>query len=361
MRSLVFIAMFASQVAIAQTDSSKIVYDVSVSYLYTSIWTGQSSLKPFKQNHPQVVQFDFGILKNSQKSWNYCNCYSRNGVSLSYIDFGNPSQLGQAFAIAVFTEPTLFSSQRFVLSLRASTGFAFLNKVYDSVSNKENIFFSSKVSYLLVAGVNASYRLNQNFRFRVGAQFSHISNGGKRDPNEGLNFPGVVLGLNYVFNPEKLERRPKGIFNDKSLGLLVHSFAAQRTAQANLNWPEEVRGVAGANIGLIERLSRINGIGGGAEIYYDGINVVFQQQSGRPIQTTVAGVGIHHYLYFGKLLFGQQFSWYVTPNTNYQRNIYQRYFLEYEVVKNWYAGVSLKAHGNHSDYLAFSVGRLFKL
>lgn len=362
MRYYVFILMLVARTAIAQGDSSKIVYNVSLNYLFSSIWTGgHTSLSSFKRNHPQSFQIDFGSLKKSQEKWNYCNCYSINGVSLSYINFGNPSQLGQAFTISAFAEPTLLHVNRFALSLRASAGFALLNNVYDSVSNKESIFFSTKLSYLLTIGSNATYRLSQNFILRGGVQFSHISNGGRRDPNEGMNFPGVGLGLSYLFNPEPLTQRPKEKFDGKSWSLLVHGFGAQRTAQANINWPEEVRWVGGINIGLIRRISRLNGVGGGGEIYYDGINSVFQQQSGRTIWTTVGGASIQHYLFFGKLLFGQQFAWYVTPNTGYQKNIYQRYFLEYELAKNWYAGVSLKAHGDHSDYMAISFGRMFKL
>jgi hypothetical protein len=176
-----------------------------------------------------------------------------------------------------------------------------------------------------------------------------------------MNFPGVGLGLSYQVNPQKLEARSKERFEEKSWSVMVHAFGAQRSAQANVNWPEQVRWVSGITIGVIKRVSRINGIGGGGEIYYDGINSVFQQQSGRTIQTTVGGAGIQHYLFFGKLLFGQQFAWYLTANTGYRQNSYQRYFLEYEVIKNWYIGVSLKAHTDHSDYMAVSVGRRIKL
>jgi hypothetical protein len=345
----------------AQNDSLKIIYDFSATYLYSSIWTGNASLQSFKQDHPQALRIDFGVLKHSQKNWNYCNCYSRNGVSISYINFGNPSKLGQAFTLSVFAEPILISLNRFAVSLRTSAGFAFLNKVYDSISNKENIFFSTKLSYLLEAGLNASYQLSESFKLRATAQFNHISNGGRSDPNEGMNFPALGFGLNYTFNKHQPEKRQKEKFEPKPLGLMAHIFGSQRTAQANSTWPEEVRWVTGINLGLIKRIGRLNGIGGGGEIYYDGINSVFQQQSNSKIQTTVGGISVQHYLFFGKLLFGQQFAWYVTPNTGYQKNIYQRYFLEYEIKKNWYAGVTLKAHGDHSDYLAASIGKFFLL
>jgi hypothetical protein len=353
--------LLMSQGVIGQRDSSDVRFDVSFNYFYSFILTGRTSLQPFKQNHPQLVQLDLGIINHSQKSWAYCNCFSRNGVSFSYIDFENSNQLGHAFAISAFAEPLLISSRRFTVSLRASAGFAFLNKVYDSIANPENIFFSSKLSYLLAVGANASYQVGEHFRLRVAAQVNHISNGGKRDPNEGMNFPGVGIGMSYAFDQQKLDQRTRERFDGKSWYLIAHAFGSQRTAQANLNWPEEVRGLGGVNVGVVRRTSRINGIGGGGEIYYDGINSVFQQQSRRTIQTVVSGLSIQHYLFFGKLLFGQQFAWYITPNTGYRQSIYQRYFLEYELIENWYAGVSLKAHADHSDYLAFSVGRKIKL
>jgi hypothetical protein len=176
-----------------------------------------------------------------------------------------------------------------------------------------------------------------------------------------MNFPGLTIGVTYTVNPKLLEQRARERFTNKTLNLVVHGFGGIRTAWGDANWPEEKRILIGANIGLIKRLGRMEGIGVGGEYYYDGINEVYQQRSGQTIQTNVGGVSIQNYLFFGKLLFGQQFSWYVTPSTGFQKNIYQRYILEYEVKRNWYAGVTLKAHGDHSDYLAVSTGYFLKL
>ena len=344
-----------------QTDTSKTIYTLSAKYSYSSIWTGRESLQQFTQDHPWFLQFDFGIIKNTQHAWNYCNCYSENGVSLGYINFANPEKLGKAITLAVFTEPYLVSDKRFQLSLRGNAGFAFLNNVYDSISNRDAIFFSTKLSFVLGLGANFSWRLNQNWKLTTSAMFNHISNAGRKDPNEGMNFPGVSIGVHYTFKPQQLDVRTKQRFTDKTVGLMIHGFGNIRTAWADANWPEEKRLVIGTNLGVIKRLGRIIGLGVGGEYYYDGINEVYHQRSGQTIQTLVGGVSIQNYIFFGKLLFGQQFAWYVTPNTGFQRNIYQRYFLEYEVKRNWYAGVTLKAHGDHSDYLALSTGYFFKI
>jgi hypothetical protein len=357
---LILILFFAVIESNAQKDSSSTIYSLSGKVGYNSIWTNRTSLQQFTQDHPWSVQVDLGVLKNTQKAWNHCNCYSENGVSLGYINFSNPEKLGKAITIAGFTEPYLILKKRFQLSLRATAGLAFLNNVYDSISNKDNIFFSTKTSFVLGMGINFSWLLNQNWKATISGQFNHISNAGKKDPNEGMNFPGATLGLTYTLNPKILENRIREPFH-KTTSLVVHGFGGVRTAWADTKWPEEKRLVIGANVGLIRRLGRIIGVGAGGEYYYDGINEVYQQRSGQTIQTSVGGVSIQNYIFFGKLIFGQQFAWYVTPNTGFQKNIYQRYILEYEVKLNWYAGVTLKAHGDHSDYLAVSTGYFFKL
>ncbi len=346
---------------IAQTDTSNIIYNLSGKILYSSIWTGRESLHQFTQDHPWSAQIDFSVLKNTQYAWNYCHCYSQSGLSFGYINFANPSKLGKAFTVAGFAEPYLLLSKRFQISLRGGMGLAFLNKVYDSIANRENIFFSTKMSFLLMLGTNFSWQINEYLKFKTSIQFNHISNGGRRDPNEGMNFPGFTIGLDYSINRQKLERRTKEKFTGKSVGVVIHTFGNLRTAWAGGVWPEERQLVLGSNGGVIKRISRLNGVGAGGEFYYDGINSVYQQRSGQSIQTVVAAVNVQHYLFFGKLLFGQQLAWFVTPNTGYKRVLFQRYFIEYEMRRNWYAGFSLKAHGDHADYLAFSTGYFFKI
>ena len=176
-----------------------------------------------------------------------------------------------------------------------------------------------------------------------------------------MNFPGLGIGMDFGLNPQPLQKRTKERFRDKPFGIMLQGFGNQRTAAAEGVWPEEKRLVIGTNVGFIKRVSRLNGIGVGAELYYDGINAVYQQRTGQALQTTVGAVSIQHYLFLGKLLFGQQMAWYVTPNTGSQQKIFERYFIEYEVKKNWYAGFTLKATGDQSDYMGFSAGYFLRI
>lgn len=351
--------LFQSQLYAQSGDS--VFHDFSLTIQRASIWTERPSLQPFTRNHPWSVQLDWGMIHTKTRSWNYCQCYTRNGLSAGYTNFANPQQLGQAVTVSAFTEPVLAHTDRLRLSVRGSAGFAFLSKVYDSVTNKEPIFFSTPISFLLTMGVNLEYRLSEHFWITAAGQFNHISNGGRRDPNEGMNFIGTSLSLRYVMKPATLISRQKTKYTGRGPVMMVHGFGNIHTAQATPVFQAEHKWVAGVNAGLIQRLGRMTGLGAGGEYYYDGLNEVYQQRSHQPLQTGVGSVSLQHYLFLGKLLFGQQFAWYVTTQTGQAQPTYQRYFLEYEIRDNWYAGFSLKAHGDHSDYMAFSIGHSIKL
>jgi len=355
---MLIIFIFVQHRLCAQADS--VIHDLSFTTQQATIWTERSSLQVFKRDHPRFLQLDWGIIRNTSKTWEYCNCYLRNGLSVGYIDFAN-SQLGQAVTVSAYTEPYLVYTGRVRFSIRGSTGLVFLNKVYDSLTNPAAIFFSTKMSFLLTLSTNLSYQLSERFWITGGIQLNHISNGGRRAPNEGMNFMGATLSLSYRLTTSSFFKRPKMKYRNTMLGLMIHGFGNSHTVQATPVYLEESRAVAGINIGLIKRVGRLTGLGIGGEYYYDGLNQVYQQRYNQPMQTGIGSVSLQHYLFLGKLLFGQQLAWYVTPGTGNPQATYQRYWLEYEVKKYWYAGFSLKAHGDHSDYFAFSVGRIIKL
>jgi len=325
----------------------------------TSIWTERGVLQPFTRDHPWSLALDAGWLSNSQRAWNSCGCYTQSGLSLGYFNFANPAKLGHAVTLSAFTAPYLRVSKRMIVSLRGSAGLAFLDRVYDSVRNRENIFFSTPMSFYLALGLAADYRLSSKWSLYGAAQFNHISNGGRRDPNEGMNFPGWGVGVRYTAKGEGLTPRVTAPFTDRGWTIIAQLFGNQRTVQATPSLPMEQRPLVGLNVGMVRRLGRINSIGPGGEWYFDGINAAIQQRGGPVLSPGTAAVNLQHYLYLGKLLFGQQVAWFVTSNTGYTRRFFQQYVLQYEVSRGWYAGVLLKAHGDHSDFLAFALGRSF--
>jgi hypothetical protein len=311
-------------------------------------------------NNPQLIQLDFSVLKNTQKAYEYGRCYSKNGLSFSHVNFGNADKLGTASTLALYVEPHLLASRKFQVTLRAGGGVAYLNKVYNAVSDSNNLFYSKPLSYLLLVNVNVYYALTANVRVNVSAQFSHISNGGARWPNYGMNFPTWGLGIEYAIHPQVLQARTCAPFTNRSVKVITHLFGGRNTARAGDSYPEEKKPVFGINAGVLKPLGRISALGFGGELYYDAICKVKQTRYEKKFNSTIGSVSLQHYFFFGKLLCGQQLAYYITKlNPDTPTNFYQRYFFEYKVKGPLYLGVSLKAHGQISDYMSITTSYIF--
>jgi hypothetical protein len=302
------------------------------------------------------AQLELSVVKNTQRTWNYCNCYSKNGASLSYVDFGNPTNLGHSINLATYVEPYLSFSRKLQFSFRAGAGLAYLNRTFNALTNPDNTFYSRRLSFLMLVNLNAYYAITPALRASATVQFSHISNGGARDPNWGINYPTVGIGLEYMLQPETLRPREHQRFTNRSIKVITHLFGGQRPLQGHGTWPDKRAIIAGINTGVVKPLGRINAIGLGAELYYDGTSRLREARDNKDYKPLVGALSIQHYFFFGRLLFGQQLAYQVTAlNPDVSKRIYQRYFLEYRISRNWYGGVSLKAYGNISENLAITT------
>jgi hypothetical protein len=311
-------------------------------------------------HHPLLFQVDLSILKNRQQVWDYCGCFMKNGISLSYTDLGNAHSLGNAISILLYTEPHLVWSTKFKLTLRTGAGLTYTNRVYHVETNPTNITISKHLSFLLSINPNLYFSINNRTAVNFGVQINHISNGGTRWPNWGLNFATAGIGFEYTIHPQILNKRKTTPFSARSIKYAVHIFGGRHHSDPQDQWTEKRRMVAGINIGVLKPLGRINSLGIGGEIYYDGIAKVLEAQSGMHYHLLIGSVSLQHYFTLGKVLFGQQLAYYVTPlNPNIKTHIYQRYLLEYKIKGPWYAGVSLRAHGKISDYLTLTTGLIF--
>ena len=170
------------------------------------------------------LSLELSRLRYTQSAWSACNCYSQNGLSLMYFNFDDPEVLGSSVNLAVFAEPH-FTYGNFNLSLRAGLGVSLLTKVYHVESNPENIFFSRTMSGILLLQLTNRVWLNEHFGIRLSGAYHHISNGGSKQPNLGMNFPTISIGAEYSIGRIRLARREKQQVSKKQYNTMPVSFS----------------------------------------------------------------------------------------------------------------------------------------
>lgn len=353
---LVFFILFSSFVC--GQESSRNPVSLSLKPQYGFILPHSSKVEHLTHTNPFGVEMEYAWLMLKDKDWQQCNCYSKMGFSFLYINYANPDIVGSSYNLIGFAEPFLIRSTKFLFSARMGVGITFLDKIYDEQENPENQFFSTYLSFIAHIDLNAYFKLTEKLNFLIFAKYCHISNGGVKDPNYGMNFPTFGVGLNYYPEGEiKFKDREKDVFAPEFF-YGIYPFGTTKTVSADNNDAEKLTLVTGA-YGIAGRtVSKINGFSVGFGYVYDGAKKEELSRAGiRKDHQQVSFLAGHH-LQFGKFDFSQFWGTYIYAPDK-PRNFYQRYSITYALTKHITGGVTLKAHGDVADNFNVLIGVVF--
>jgi hypothetical protein len=305
-------------------------------------------LKPLSESNPFGINLHYQVLKTSKTNWDACACFHYLGIQFSYHNFANRSVLGSAASLAGTFEPILWQNQRLRISLLTGVGVSYLSEYYDAIENPDNIFFSSPISFLGFVSPKLEYRFSDAWSAHLSFAYNHISNGGQSQPNKGMNYPMLGLGINaYLENPE-LPSYDKAPIPKNWYGYIDVGFTTSEVTGSTARKP-----VLGMALGAYRSVSRINALGGGLDIVGD-----YALSNESP--ALMPAVFIANHFLFGKFDFSQRMALYLSKPENYQTAaFYQRYLLMYRAFRNVSLGVSMKAHGHVAEHMDVRIGWRF--
>lgn len=317
-----------------------------------------SEVRGIATSNPWGLEADISFHFTDKKAWQYLQAYSRLGASFAYYNFDNPDILGNAYSFLLFAEPFLSAEKKFSFSFRLGIGISYLDNVYDPISNPENLFYSTPISFPLVANFMGNYRIGKHFLLRAGATYSHISNGGVRQPNKGINYPTITTGLNYTLRSTNFpDRHPEEGFSegekrDFSIAL-VGGIKDSRVRE------ERQLPLLGIAAYVSQRIGRISAVLVGAEWIgdYSIREQIRENEQDRGFFR--GGLLAGHELRIGRIRFSQQLGVYLYAPFPARDPVYQRYGLEYHTAKKIFFGVNLKAHRHVADFFDARLGLNF--
>ncbi|WP_234734644.1 acyloxyacyl hydrolase [Tellurirhabdus bombi] len=306
-----------------------------------------SELRSISGSKPIGFELTYSRMALSRRAWERCNCFARVGAYVNYYNFNDPVVLGQTVGAGGYFEPLISYRSRLYFSARITAGFTYLTRIYDSQTNPENVFFSLPVSALVGLGASAHYRLNNNLHFVLSGNYNHISNGGIRKPNKGMNFPTLSVGLEYHPQPttfpayqNQMRRKP-----DRRWTYRAVAFGAIKVMEATDRHPELPRTLLGSTLTAGYRLNSFHALSGGFDLIADGS---VRETIRRDSLTTSSGqlaLLAGYELWQGRYTFAVHMGWNLLhPGKPYSDVIYQRYQLLYRFTDQLVAGVGLKAN-----------------
>ncbi len=315
------------------------------------------------QSKPWSVEVDLNWHLRRRSVWDYCYCYPRTGISVMYTDFALPRVLGSAVSIYPFIEPFIRPEKRLNFAIRFGIGPAFMTKPYDDVTNPDNLFFSSTLSFVALLNFSANYRITDQLSFRLAGNYNHISNSGYREPNLGINFPSVNAGFDYSLKTTEFEDREKDpgvVLNPKKNRVdFVGLISAKPTRPGKKEKRYPVYGltttysrVVGRIFALTACAEWVNDLSLKEKIREDNI---VDESGDYPDHNRIGALAGVEWL-FGRFIFYQQFGCYLYAPVEAKNKLYQRYGLNFKITNHIYTGLNIKAHGQDADFMDLRVG-----
>jgi hypothetical protein len=329
-------------------------FSAGVQAHYGFVIVHSEDVRSVENSFPIGLSVDLMRTTSNPSTWNQCKCFPTVGLSVTYWNFNSPDILGMAINSVFFVEPEFGIWQNLHFSFRAGLGFSYLTKPYDKVSNPDNLSYSTHVAFPLQASLFVNYRLKNQWTIKLGVDYNHISNGGLKEPNKGINYPTASLGVNYyVHRPVPSVNPYKDIVNDFSLSprMELYTFIARKEIETNNHGA--LWGFGGSAYWPI---SRINAVGGQLEVTHNIAQQKRYENSGLESAAWQLGIAATNDFPLGKFYFSQSFGYYLLKLRSEDYDFYQRYVLTYSIQKRLLIGVALRAHGHIADFLELRLG-----
>lgn len=317
------------------------------------------SIRALANTKPAGLELTYSRMALSRRAWDNCHCFARIGAYVHYISFSNPAVLGQTLGAGAYFEPLLWYRGRTTLTMRATAGLAYLTRVYDAQTNPQNLFFSMPLSGLLALGLNAYYPLTDCFQLLASVNYNHISNGGTRQPNKGMNFPTASLGLAY--QPKRTilpDTRPwRSAPLDSRWVYRAVLFGTIKVMEATDRYPETPRTQWGTTLTTGYRINRFHAFSGGIEYLHDNAVRETIRRENQPDNFRQLALLAGYELWPGRYTFSIHMAYNAfRPGPNYADKIYQRYQLLYRVPNGLTLGIGLKADRQVADGFDVRLG-----
>lgn len=334
---------------------------IATRFLYGSVIAHSIYIKNTEGAHPKAIAIDISKQLTDSITFQKYGCYPRMGFSVSYSDF-NTKILGRAAGVTYFMEPHFRTGNKTSIFLKAGSGFGYLSSPNDSVKNPTNYTYSLHINIHSQVAAGFTYRLSDHFAAEIVTGFEHYSNGNLREPNRGLNWYYLGMGIRYTPQNNSLPAYPKN--KDTSWKQIKHAidigifYSPKEGYKADFKTPAR-KVLTGTHVQVTKMISNISALSIAGEVYYDGALKNIKNHINDSSSSILAGIMAGHEFVFRKFIFSQQLGIYVHKHTQTYSDryhqpfetLYHRWGLRYQLTSHWYIGINMLARKNVADFI----------
>lgn len=362
--TLVIAFLCLSVSVLAQSADTASLFFTGLQAHYGFIIPHSAVIEPVSHTNPIGFGFSLNRLNTSFERWKVFNAYWISGIEAGYFSFQNPGVLGGAFVLTGYAEPILSHGKRHIISLKTGAGLSYHTEIYDAMENPANQFFCTRISFPLYLSARFKYRLSAKTFIVLSGNYNHISNGGMKQPNYGMNFPTLSLGLeSYRYPIHELGRKYTADMSETKKGFyfIFEALSAYKVVDATDLYPEKGTLSIGFHARAARQIGRFYSLNAGGEIIMDAaIKEIIERENLGVDYKRLALTAGQDFL-FGKVIFTQYLGFYVYSPYKAKNTVYEKYEIGYRIQKNLLLGVYLKAHTSDAElmglYLSYVINK----
>ncbi|MFM1971146.1 MAG: hypothetical protein RL731_968 [Bacteroidota bacterium] len=340
-----FLFFFGLNQAWSQTELKQVAWSVGFQPQRAFVYAHTPKLSQFKGSGGTGFQIDLNRYRLDTLASTYSRFKFNSGFAFQWMRFDS-SSLGTAFNFSYFLEPVLWEYQALQLRLRAAGGLNLATRPYDQKSNPTNPAYSFYINGYLGLGLGAYLKVNNKLKVFANATYSHFSNGNTGNPNFGLNYPHIGVGLDYSL---KTSSKPIGktMFQKEVWRYDIGVFASNKSLPI---LPDNRFWVYGALVQTGYRYNTLNALTLGVEMFRDhsmrtavDSNIFYLNKD---VSINLGGLLLGHEFIFNRCIFSQQLGMYFFNElpSDLVGRFYHRWGFNYKLHKQWMLGLNLNAN-----------------
>lgn len=353
---------------IVHSDSSFGIYEqnskklIGGSFIYGYMIPHAKEVLPVRGLNPRGYELFFNWHLYNDDVWNDCNCYPRLSLFLSYYDFDLEVLLGHGYSAGMAFTYFFGLPSDFNFHLKGRGGLSYLTNPYNPDAEIVNWSYSTNLNFILSAGGGITFRPTDRLEFQLDGSMNHQSNAAYQEPNGGINYWALALSTNYFLDVPDFQKR---VIYDP-----YPDSEKKKRWDASFSWgissmPFALPGkVPMYNITILRsiQLWRIFAVTFGGEFERNGRAVEWHRRytPERAINPYRGSLQTGGEFLMGKTLFGVQLGWYIYRPYVEKDDVYQRFYLMYNIFNDIYTGITFKSYRNSADHFSFRFTYSFR-
>ncbi|MEE1142316.1 MAG: acyloxyacyl hydrolase [Bacteroidales bacterium] len=319
-----------------------------------------------------ATSFRYERQTDGSRPWHQLYDYPSYGLGLYIADFNVKNQLGKPIALYGFMSSYVINKPKWSLKAEFSLGLAF-NWQHFSLENPFNDVMGASLSCYIDAGLSAYRLIGSKFEIGVGLSLSHFSNGAMAKPNKGLNVITPKLSLKYKpYGAFEYAQTQLPTFNSTIEDLTTIFIGSHNVLtilpkeEVDKQYNKKSYLVFGLDKRFLKRFTYKHSFGIGFGLGYNQYIGTTYYVENREIRLRESNLmerfNLNAYLSYEYKI--HKLHLFIEPGYYIYRSIYdeapnffQRIGLRYQINKNWFCSIGLRAqHFSVAQYIEWGIG-----